>query len=136
MVEAASDTDNWRRFIPASLLAAACVGAAWTPAGEDGGPVLCPYRIATGGSYCPGCGATRALGATVRGDLRAAFDLNPWMILILGQFAAIAAFWMAAPGRARAWWGRKAPLVLGANLVVGLVFWVVRMGFGAIPHPF
>lgn len=47
------------------------------------GPPLCPFRLATG-VPCPGCGATRALAATARGDVATALGLAPvWPALAL-----------------------------------------------------
>ena len=41
------------------------------------GPILCPFRLITG-HPCPLCGSTRAVGALCAGDIRAAWDLNPF----------------------------------------------------------
>ncbi len=124
------------RYLPAAALAGACVVAGYTPAGENGGPTLCPYRVFSGGAWCPGCGATRAVGSTVRGDLGAAFHLNPWAVLILVQVTAGIAWFTRAPDAASAWWNQRANLVLGANVFVGLSLWIARMSMGVIPHPF
>jgi hypothetical protein len=42
----------------------------------------CPFRALTGFS-CPGCGTTRGLHQLLHGNLIAAFQLNPFMILAL-----------------------------------------------------
>ncbi len=42
----------------------------------------CPLRYLTGW-YCPGCGSLRALHQLLRGNLRAAWALNPLTILLL-----------------------------------------------------
>ena len=47
----------------------------------------CPFRLYTG-LLCPGCGATHALGALVRFDLRAAWHANP-LLLVLAAFALL-----------------------------------------------
>jgi hypothetical protein len=49
----------------------------------------CPFLWATG-CYCPGCGSLRALHQLTRGQLAAAFGLNPLMVLslpFLGYYA-------------------------------------------------
>lgn len=42
----------------------------------------CPFRLLTG-CQCPGCGSTRAVHQLLHGNLVAAFELNPLMILTL-----------------------------------------------------
>ncbi len=43
---------------------------------------VCPFRALTGFT-CPGCGSTRALYHLVHGELTAAFQLNPLLIVSL-----------------------------------------------------
>lgn len=43
---------------------------------------LCPFRALTG-FQCPGCGTTRGLHQLLHGNLVAAFELNPLLILSL-----------------------------------------------------
>lgn len=42
----------------------------------------CPLRYFTGW-YCPGCGSLRAMHQLLRGNLRAAWALNPLTVLLL-----------------------------------------------------
>ena len=42
----------------------------------------CPFRILTGFT-CPGCGTTRGLHQLLHGNISAAFQLNPLLILAL-----------------------------------------------------
>ena len=42
----------------------------------------CPFRAITGFT-CPGCGSTRGLHRLLHGDMVAAFELNPLMVLSL-----------------------------------------------------
>jgi hypothetical protein len=42
----------------------------------------CPFRALTGFT-CPGCGTTRGLHQLLHGNLAAAFQLNPFLILAL-----------------------------------------------------
>ena len=74
--------------------------------------------------------------AVAHADLRSAFALNPWAILIIAQAAVVATWIAAAPDQAMMWWHQNLTRVLGANMVVGLALWGVRMGAGAIPTPF
>ncbi len=43
----------------------------------------CPFRAATGGLLCPGCGTLRGLHQLLHGHLGRAFSLNPLMVLSL-----------------------------------------------------
>ncbi|MEP7218020.1 MAG: DUF2752 domain-containing protein [Bacteroidota bacterium] len=47
----------------------------------DGGPTLCPIHM-LGGTWCPGCGMTRALWSLLHGDVARALSLN-WRVLIV-----------------------------------------------------
>jgi hypothetical protein len=59
----------------------------------------CPFRALTG-LNCPGCGTLRALHQLLHGNLRAAFRLNPLMLVSLAWVAyAFAARALAATGR-------------------------------------
>lgn len=105
-------------------------GLAVASATLDGGPVLCGFRLCTGG-YCPGCGGSRAAAALLGGDVVTAWQHHPWVVLIAGQIVVVAVV-KAVSGRA--------PLpvqpLLYANLVLGLTIWIVRLANGAIPAPF
>ena len=53
----------------------------------------CPFHALTGW-YCPGCGSLRALHQLLHGEIAAAFQLNPLMVLFLpfvayGLFAGL-----------------------------------------------
>lgn len=78
-----------------ALAIPACFGAI---VGSDG-PTLCPFRLATG-LPCPGCGATRALAATARGDLDAAVGLTPvWPVLaVAAMLLGVAGLLLAGRG--------------------------------------
>ncbi len=47
-----------------------------------GGPVLCPFRAATG-MYCPGCGATRMMHRLMVGDPFGALHMNPLAFVLI-----------------------------------------------------
>ncbi len=50
--------------------------------GKTGFFPVCPFRAITGFT-CPGCGSTRGLHRLLHGDVVAAFELNPLMVLSL-----------------------------------------------------
>ncbi|MGH9578069.1 MAG: DUF2752 domain-containing protein, partial [Terriglobales bacterium] len=58
----------------------------WNPATAGFYPI-CPFLSLTGW-YCPGCGSLRALHQLLHGNLGAAFDLNPLLVVAL-PFVAI-----------------------------------------------
>lgn len=63
----------------AAALAVACL---LSPHEATHGPVVCPFRLATG-LPCPGCGMTRAWVFLVHGDLSAAVAANPFALVSL-----------------------------------------------------
>ena len=120
-----------KRALPAVGLAGACAVAAISPLGDEG-QVLCPFRLATG-SWCPGCGCTRALGAVMRGDVAGSLAMNPWTLVILTQALLISGWFLAAPVAARSWWQRNDVRVLQINLAIGAIIWITRLATGTIP---
>ena len=50
--------------------------------GKTGFFPVCPFRAITGFT-CPGCGSTRGLHRLLHGDVVAAFEFNPLLILSL-----------------------------------------------------
>lgn len=119
-----------RSIPPAQLGLAATVGLAAVTSTLESGPILCGFRLCTGG-YCPGCGGSRAAAALLVGDLGGAWQHHPWIVLIAAQIVVLATV--------RALVGRlPIPLqpVLYGNLVVGVGIWVLRLSTGAIPAPF
>jgi hypothetical protein len=86
----------------------------------------CPIHGATG-LYCPGCGTARALGALLKGDLRAALDHNLLMVALLPLFALIVVLQLVSLVRDNQF--RELPLprwTLAAMLVAMLAFAVAR----------
>lgn len=105
----------------------------------DEGVVLCPFRRCTGG-YCPGCGATRAASALVRGDLVGSIRLHPLVVVWAAQVVAAVVAVSLSPGTARriarTWISGHLAAVVGINLAAAVVVWVVRLGTGTVPGPF
>ena len=111
------------------------LGVLGLAATDSDGLVLCPFRRCTGG-YCPGCGATRATGALLRGDLSTSWHHHP--IVIIGVAQALV--WLAIlvvlePARRARLKRFTNPLLLG-NLAIVLTIWIARLATGAIPTPF
>lgn len=110
---------------PTRRLAALAIAAAWLlpPRLAAGGPVLCPFRRATG-LPCPACGLTRSWAAALHGRPGASLRHHPLGLLALGTALAYAARLDERPGHGPdvrpggAW-----PAVVGAWLAV----WVARM---------
>ncbi|MGF0311433.1 MULTISPECIES: DUF2752 domain-containing protein [Nocardiaceae] len=65
--------------------------------------VPCPFHALTG-LWCPGCGATRALGDLSRGDIAAAASSNVVAVLLAIVAVVVWVLWL----RAR-WIGRSLP---------------------------
>lgn len=87
-----------RRLLHLAILAAALAALAALLLGFPPGrpPFLawrCPFYAATG-LQCAGCGATRALQALARGQLQAAWALNPLLVAAL----PLGAGWLARAG--------------------------------------
>jgi hypothetical protein len=103
--------------VSAVPLGAVCLGMA-APNVDLNGPVMCPFRLATG-LPCPFCGMTRSLVALGQGRLDASFDLSPLgpFIPLVALAAGAAAMTALARGRAARWppW----VLALGALLLAG-----------------
>jgi len=60
--------------------------------GYTDGPILCPFKLATGLS-CPFCGTTRSFGALVQGDFFGSLAYNPSGLLL----STALLFWTVSP---------------------------------------
>jgi hypothetical protein len=104
----------------------ACVMLNLRDPNESGSWGFCPFKLATGGLDCPGCGLLRGTRALTRGDIGGALDHNILIIPILGTMLVAYGVWAA---RCFGWrntslrvdpkWGWVAGAILG-------VFWVAR----------
>ena len=74
-----------RRLTALLIWSSIAVGAAYLfifEPGKSGFFPACPFRALTGFT-CPGCGSTRGLHRLLHGDLLAAFEFNPLMVVAL-----------------------------------------------------
>jgi hypothetical protein len=78
-----------------------------SPEQSGSGPVLCPFRLATG-LPCPGCGLTRSFVAMGHGDVREAFRQHAFGPIFYGIFAAFVALKLVELVRGRLLLGRAA----------------------------
>ena len=81
--------------LAAAGLAALAVACAVSPERAESGPVLCPFRLATG-LPCPGCGLTRSWVFIAHGDFGAALRVNPFGYLTMAAAVALIAVVTAA----------------------------------------
>ncbi len=86
----------------------------------------CPIHAVTG-LWCPGCGATRAFGALVRGDIPTALSSNA-LAVVLGVVGVVTwAMWVRARARGRPLrWRRPSHWVVGSAAVIVVFFVVLR----------
>jgi len=99
---------------------------------------LCPFAALTH-TPCPGCGLTRSTLAIVRGDLGAAFELQPFAFImspLLGAAVIVVVFNYVSAGRAifSAGFGRLFVPTFGVLFLCMLAFWVARF-FGVHGGP-
>ena len=92
--------------------------AAWAP--------KCVFKLLTG-CDCPSCGVQRAAHSLLNGDFRRAFWLNPYIVLVLPYFLALA---ITSFGKGehmvRARRVVQHRFVIMVYVVLFLVWWVVR----------
>jgi Protein of unknown function (DUF2752) len=69
-------------MLAGAALAALCAAAMLAPADAGNGPVVCPFRLATG-LPCPGCGMTRAWVFLAHGRVRPALSANPFVLVTM-----------------------------------------------------
>jgi hypothetical protein len=75
--------------LAAGAAGALCLSVALSPAEAANGPVVCPFRLATG-LPCPGCGMTRAWVLLAHGRLGAALSANPFVLVTMPSAGALA----------------------------------------------
>ncbi len=102
----------------------------WHPS-DDGGFVICPFRLATG-IPCPGCGLTRSFCAVAKGDVERGFELH-WLGPLL--FAVLCVYWLRGVAILAGYTGAVARFdafvsrwrVVYVGFAVLFVVWVVRL---------
>jgi hypothetical protein len=94
--------------------------------GKTGFFPACPFRALTGFT-CPGCGSTRGLHRLLHGDVVAAFQFNPLLVLALPFLLyALARYTNAALRGRRLRRSQLNAKYIWALFVVVLSFWVFR----------
>lgn len=94
--------------------------------GKSGFFPVCPFRALTGLS-CPGCGSTRGLHRLLHGDVVAAFEFNPFLILSLPFLVYALVRYTTAAVTGRPLKGNRLNAkYLWMLFVVVLSFWVFR----------
>lgn len=104
--------------------------------GTDDGPGVCVFRRCTGG-YCPGCGMTRSARHLTRGQLGAAWQDHPYLVLAAAQAIVAGAVYAVVRriGRTINW--NRILVALGiVNVVLITGIWIARLIDGSIPRFF
>ena len=114
-----------RPLLAAGAAAAAVAFVGLVDPNEPGHYPTCPFLALTGW-YCPGCGSLRATHALVHGDLGAAFQLNPLLVLATPAIVVAWALWLRREVRDRARERVLPAAWIWALLVVVLAFGVLR----------
>ncbi|WP_072802994.1 DUF2752 domain-containing protein [Rhodococcoides yunnanense] len=84
----------------------------------------CPIHAATG-LWCPGCGATRAFGDLIRGDVASAISANLLAVVLAIAGIGVWGMWMRA--RMTGTTVRRPPAILiGSAVVVVCAFTILR----------
>ena len=106
---------------------------------QPGALGLCPFKWATGGLDCPGCGTLRATRALTRGDVVLALDHNVLFVALVPVLLwGLTAWWRhERGGRSHA---PRLPWAAAMGLAVAVpTWWVVRnlpwfswLGSGAV----
>lgn len=117
----------------AAAALAVCLTVNVVDPNEPGSLGMCPFKWATGGLDCPGCGTLRATRALTRGDVVLAADHN---LLFVVMVPLLVAAWMVWAVRAfdlpAGSWVRRAGQVTASTKVGWLVtvvvpvWWVLR----------
>ncbi|MEH3155942.1 MAG: DUF2752 domain-containing protein [Gordonia paraffinivorans] len=142
-----SPTVRLRKQLSPTVIATAVGGGAVLaafaipPSVVGEGPVLCPFRLATG-LPCPGCGLTRSWVAAAHGDLSTAFADNVFgpLSLVIVALAVVTAVLLRvlAPARAGVLVRVTRSRVVYAVAAVWVVYGVARavdaaVGTGVFP---
>lgn len=114
---------------PVSLGALVLVGALLlhvVDPNEPGNYPTCPWLLLTG-TFCPGCGTTRAIALATHLDVLGSISMNPLLWLLAPYLLLAYARWFADTIRPRRRPDRPVPLWFVWGLLVAvLVYWVAR----------
>ncbi len=106
---------------------AGCVGVLVLNPVEESNPPICPFKMMTG-LDCPGCGATRATNALLRGNLGTAVDHNLLFVVVLPVALAAYAVWaLRSIGVTRLDQVRRPRHWLTITVGIVLAFWALRL---------
>lgn len=118
-----------RPFRAALIWATLAAGATYLyifEPGKSGFFPGCPFRALTGFT-CPGCGSTRGLHCLLHGDVVAAFEFNPLLILSLPFLLyALLRYTNAAVRDRPLKWNQLNAKYIWVLLAAILSFWVFR----------
>jgi hypothetical protein len=93
-------------------------------------PSFCTMKRVTG-IGCPGCGMTRSVCATARGDVRTALRFHLFGPAV---FLASVLLWVAALfGRVPRIEDRRVHRVVAGIVLVLMAYWIVRVAMGTVP---
>jgi hypothetical protein len=131
----ASNRRAWSQPVVAGVLGlGACVLLALRDPNASGSYGFCPFKVATGGLDCPGCGMMRGTHALLRGDVGRALDHNIFLPLVLVTILIGYVRWTrrsvgheVAPVTPPAW-----AVIAAAVLICG--FWVARNVGGPLAY--
>ncbi|MCY9782970.1 DUF2752 domain-containing protein [Nocardiopsis sp. EMB25] len=115
---------------PLGLGALALVGATlvhFVDPNEPGNYPTCPWLLLTG-TYCPGCGTTRAVALVTHGDILGAASMNPLLVLAFGPFLLYTYVrWFGASLRRRTVPRKAAPMWVYWTVITSVfAFWLLR----------
>jgi Protein of unknown function (DUF2752) len=110
-----------------AILGDVALGVVAREGAELNGPMLCPFRLATG-LPCPFCGMTRSLFSLGQGRVDASFDLSP-VGPLLPLVAVLAVGWILV-ARGRVGPPRLSRLALTAGAVLLTLSWTYQLSKG------
>ena len=118
-----------RQMMAALLWATLAAGAVYLylfEPGKSGFFPACPFRMLTGFN-CPGCGSTRGLHRLLHGDVVAAFEFNPLLIISLPFLLyALMRYTSAALRGQPLNWNRLNARYISTLIAVIISFWIFR----------
>jgi hypothetical protein len=125
--------DIWRAAMPPAIVALAAILLLCFPPAQYNFYPQCPIHELFH-LQCPGCGATRAIAALLRGHITEAMNLNALVTLLLPFAAAYGVLcYCRLLQRKPLRWPQPPPAIIYAALSVATIFAVIR---NLPPHTF